>query len=383
MGPLADVALMTYSTKPRGGVVHTLSLAQALHRQGFRVQIVALGDPEEGFFRRTDIPHTIIPAPPRRETLEERVFAAIDAIAAWLAGNVGRFRIVHTQDCISCRAAARVRDAGAPITVLRTVHHVDDFTTAALIDCQRRAIVEPDGLVVVSEHWRSILRSDYGVDATVIHNGVDPARFGPIDDARRVRLREAIGATDQFVLLSVGGVEPRKGSTHLFRALGRLRDRMDPAPVLVVVGGESFQDYTAYRDAAFAELAGLGLRLGADVHVLGPVSYDELHGWYRTADALAFPSVKEGWGMVVLEAMCADLPVVASDLPVFREYLTDGVTALLPAAGNDIALADALERVAADEALRAALRSAARDLVPRFAWDRAAQRHRRLWDRWA
>ena len=379
MGSQPGVALTTYSTKPRGGVVHTLSLAQALRRQGCRVHVVALGDPGKGFFRPVDVPHTIISAPQRGETLEERVFAAIDAMADWLDRNVWRFRIVHTQDCISCRAAARVRDAGAPITVLRTVHHVDDFTTPALINCQRQAIVEPDGLVVVSEQWRSILRSDYGVDATVIHNGVDPARFGPIDDTRRAQLRDTVGATDRFVLLSVGGVEPRKGTVHLFRALGRLRERMDPAPVLVVVGGESFQDYTAYRDAAVAELDALGLRLGDDVHILGPVSDDELHGWYRSADALAFPSIKEGWGMVVLEAMSADLPVVASDLPVFREYLTDGVTALLPAAGDHVALAGALERVAADDGLRASLRSAARDLLPRFTWDRAAQEHRRLW----
>ena len=181
MGRQPGVALTTYSTKPRGGVVHTLSLAQALHRQGCYVHVVALGDPGKGFFRPVDVPHTIVPAPQGGETLEERVFAAIDAIADWLDENARRFRIVHTQDCISCRAAARVRDAGAPITVLRTVHHVDDFTTPALINCQHQAIVEPDGLVVVSEQWRSILRSDYQVDATVIHNGVDPARFGPID----------------------------------------------------------------------------------------------------------------------------------------------------------------------------------------------------------
>jgi glycosyltransferase-like protein len=380
MEPERGVALTTYSTKPRGGVVHTLSLAQALHRQGFRIHVVALGDPERGFFRPVDVPHTIIPAPQRGETLEERVFAAIDAIADWLGEHAGRFRIVHTQDCISCRAATRVRDAGAPITVLRTVHHVDDFTTPALIDCQREAIVEPDGLVVVSEQWRSILHSDYRVDATVIHNGVDPARFGPIDGARCAWLRDTVGATDRFLLLSVGGVEPRKGSKHLFRALGLLRERMDPAPVLVVVGGESFQDYTAYREAAFAELAGLGLRPGVDVHVLGPVGDDELHGWYRCADAFAFPSIKEGFGMAVLEAMCADLPVVASDLAVFREYLTDGVTALLPASGDHVALAAALERVATDNGLRESLRSAARDLPPRFTWDRAAQRHRLLWD---
>ena len=94
--------------------------------------------------------------------------------------------------------------------------------------------------------------------------------------------------------------------------------------MLAVVGGHSFQDYTAYRDAALAGLPDLGLELGRDVVLLGTVPDDELPAWYRAADALAFPSLKEGWGLAVLEAMAAGLPVVATDIPVFREYLTPG-----------------------------------------------------------
>src|SRR5262245_4701330 len=122
----AEVALVTYSTKPRGGVVHTLSLAEALRRQGYGVHVVGLGDPESGFFRPTDVPHTIVAAPPRKDTLEDRVFAAIDMLEAWLDGPGRRFDLVHTQDCIAASAAVRVRDGGAPLTVVRTVHHVDD-----------------------------------------------------------------------------------------------------------------------------------------------------------------------------------------------------------------------------------------------------------------
>ena len=70
--------------------------------------------------------------------------------------------MLHTQDCISARAAARVRDAGAPVRVVRTVHHVDDFTTPALVECQRRSIVDPDLVLVVSEDWRTRLGDDYG-----------------------------------------------------------------------------------------------------------------------------------------------------------------------------------------------------------------------------
>ncbi len=379
------VALLTYSTKPRGGVVHTLCLAEELHRQGYPVHVVTLGDPDVGFFRPVDVPHTIVPAPARGETLDERVFAAIEALTEGLAGLAGDFDILHPQDCISARAAAAVRDAGAPVTVVRTVHHVDDFTTQALIDCQRLAIEQPDEVLVVSEQWRGILRDEYGVEAGVVPNGVDTGRFPAVGPQVRAELRERIGAGDRFVFLAVGGVEPRKGTAFLFEALGRLRTTLDPAPMLAVVGGHSFQDYTAYRDAALASLPGLGLREGPgpgdDVVRLGTVDDAELAGWYAAADGLAFPSVKEGWGLVVLEAMSLGLPVVASDLPVFGEYLTDGHDALLPAVGDADALAAAMHRMVTEADLRERLRTAGRAVVDRFTWAASAERHRDVYRR--
>jgi glycosyltransferase-like protein len=375
MSNSAEIALVTYSTRPRGGVVHTLSLAEALLRQGFPIHVLALGDPETGFFRPVDVPHTIVAAPPRKDTLAERVFAAIDTLEDWLAGPGRRFGLVHTQDCIAASAAVRVRDSGVPLKVLRTVHHVDDFTTEALIDCQRRAILEPDGLVVVSEHWRSLLHDEYGVEATVISNGVDPARFAPITAEEQRETRDTVGAGYRFVLLSVGGVEPRKGSIHLFEAMSSLKDDA----MLVVVGGETFQDYEDYRQAAYDALPRLGLELGRDVVVLGTVGDEDVRRWYRSADALAFPSTKEGFGLAVLEAASADLPVVASDLPVFREYLAHDETALLAPVGDSAALAVQLRRIIDDAALRDRLRTNARRLADRFTWDAAATRHRELY----
>ncbi len=373
------VALVTYSTKPRGGVVHTLCLAEALHRQGYPVHVITLGDPAVGFFRPTTVPHTVLPAPDKGTTLDERVFAAIDALTEGLGELAGRFDILHTQDCISARAAAGVRAAGAPVTVVRTVHHVDDFTTPALVTCQRRAIEEPDLVLVVSEQWRQILRTDYGVEARVVPNGVDTGRFPAVSVADRARLRRRVGADGRFLFLSVGGVEPRKGSVYLFEALGRLARTPRPRPVLAVVGGHSFQDYAAYRDAALASLPSLGLRFGEDVVELGTVDDIELAGWYAAADALAFPSVKEGWGLAVLEAMSMDLPVIASDLPVFGEYLRDGDSALLPAVADSAALADAMQRVMTDAALRDRLRTGGRAVVARFTWAASADRHRDIY----
>ena len=108
--PPVPVGLVTYSVKPRGGVVHTLALAETLHAAGYPVRVIALGDPAAGFFRPVQAPFSIIQAPPSLPTLEERVFANVDALASGLSRLAAEYPILHTQDCISARAACRVRD---------------------------------------------------------------------------------------------------------------------------------------------------------------------------------------------------------------------------------------------------------------------------------
>jgi glycosyltransferase-like protein len=377
------VLLVCHSTRPRGGLVHTLSLGEALQRDGVDVRLVALGDPAAGLFRPTPLPYSIVPAPPPAAELEDRVFDAVDALEAGLAALCPAGAVIlHAQDCIAARAAGRIRHGGVltgprPGTlVVRTVHHVDDFTTPALVECQLRAILDPDRVVVVSDHWRARLAAEYGVDAAVVRNGVDPGRFGAGAPGQREQFRaRASAGDDTFLVLTVGGIEPRKGSVTLLEAMARLVAEADgsrPRPVLAVVGGHTFFDYRAYRDGALARLPELGLVEGRDILLLGTVSEADLGGWYRAADAFAFPSVKEGFGLVVLEALAAGLPVVASDIPVFAEYLEDGHSALLVPPGDAGALAGALDRLARDPILRDRLAVGGRPLLDRFTWAAAA-----------
>jgi glycosyltransferase involved in cell wall biosynthesis len=406
-GSQVPVGLVTYSVKPRGGAVHTVHLAEALHAAGYPVRVIALGDPDVGFFRPVRAPVTIIPAPPHLPTLEERVFASVAALAEGLAQLAAAYPVLHTQDCISARAACQVRDASTTpdpsLVVVRTVHHVDDFTSPSLIDCQRRAILEPDRILVVSDYWRDLLYHEYGTPAQVVHNGVDVARFQAADPGQAKELRQRVGAASRPLILSVGGIEPRKGSDTLVQAIAALKKaalkraalkqaalkqaalnkaalkQAGRDPVLAVVGGHSFQDYRPYRDRVLASLPSLGLRLDDDVVLVGTVPDAELPAWYAAADVLAFPSTKEGWGLAVLEAMSAGLPVVTSDLPVFREYLTSGRDALLVPVDDAPALASALTAVLDAPDLAASLREAALATAQRFTWARSAAEHQAIY----
>lgn len=374
----ADVVLVTYSTKPRGGVVHTLALAEALQAAGTPVHVLALGDPGAGFHRPVAAPVTIVPGPADARTLEEKVAGSIDRLAAAVADF--DTSLLHAQDCIAARAAARIRDAGANVTVVRTVHHVDDFTSQILMDCQRAAILEPDVVLAVSQAWRQTLEQDYGVEARVVPNGVDLARFASPDRQRAAQLRHQVGATRRPLILAVGGIEPRKGSDTLVRAVAQMKSNARLSPVLAVVGGHSFQDHRPYRERVLGLLPELGLELDDDVVLVGTVPDADIVAWYAAADVLAFPSVKEGFGLAVLEAMSVGIPVVTSDLPVFREYLVAGHDALMVEPGDVAGLAAALLLTMEDAGLRQALIRAGADVAARFTWQESARQHLEIYD---
>ena len=375
------VALTTYSVKPRGGVVHTLELAEALQEAGVAVTVIAMGEPGAGFFRNVSVPVQIIESPPWQDSLEQRVFSWIDAMTEGLSKLRNEFDIIHAQDCISARAAARVRDAGAGFHLIRTVHHVDDFTTQALIDCQRHAILEPDRVLVVSKLWQRQLSVDYGVEASIITNGVRSDRFAnPLDDEKRAELRRLVGAEDRFLFLTVGGIEPRKGSKYLIQALGILKQSRRDAPVLAVIGGHSFQDYREYREKALSSLAELNLKLGKDITLLGTVTEHEFPEWFAAADGFVFPSVNEGWGLVILEAASAGLPVVASDIEVFHEFLVHDRDAILTQVENPDSLARGMARLIDEPETARRLGENGPSLAARYPWSATAAEHMEIYN---
>ena len=382
------IALFTYSTRPRGGVVHSLELGEALAGLGHAVHLFALEKPgRSGFFRETSVPATFIPvAEIAGESMDDRISRYIDAYVSFLERDLaggGPYDIYHAEDCISGNALVRLRAAGRVPAVVRTVHHVDDFVSPALIHCQLDSIVEPDLVLVVSQWWRGRLAEEYGVHASVVHNGVDLARFvPPRDAAAREAERERLGLAGTVAVLAVGGIEPRKNTRVLLDAFVQAHDELAAGtgrrPVLVIAGGETLFDYRPYRDAFEEDLARLMAsgRLSPDsVRNQGSVPDEHLAALYRAADVLAFPSVREGWGLVVLEAQASGTPVVASDIDVLREYLVDGENALLVPSGDASALARALVRSTTERGLVERLRTHGFETARRFDWPSSARRH--------
>ncbi|WP_445262939.1 MSMEG_0565 family glycosyltransferase [Pseudokineococcus sp. 1T1Z-3] len=364
------VALSTYSTRPRGGVVHTLALAEALARRGHDVTVWTLArGGDAGFFRPVDPAVRVVAVPfPTLdgEDVGARVVRSIDVLRRSFAERARGDDVVHAQDCISANALTR---AGA--SVVRTIHHLDAFTTPELVACHDAAVVEPVARVCVSAAVAAEVEAGYGLRPTVIPGGVDAARFAAAagQDPGAAAARDAWTQRLGRYVLALGGVEPRKGTLDLVEACALLRDGGGPPPTLVVAGGETLFDYRPYRAAVAARAAELGV-VPVDV---GTVPDERLPALVAAAGALAFPSTKEGFGMAPLEALAAGVPVVARGLPVLREVLGDAVLY-----GDDPPALAAALRTALDGGAPDPARG--RALADRHGWEGVAAAHERLYE---
>lgn len=267
----------------------------------------------------------------------------------------GCARLLHTQYVVP-------PNVGLPTVVtvhdLSFEHHPewmpphDRIAFRALVP---RAVRSACHILTVSEFTRDDIVGRYGVNPsriTVTPNGLDPS-FGPC--GRRP-------AGDPY-LLFVGALQPRKGLPTALAALARLAD----APPLVVVGP------TRHRGEVRSLVARLGLE--GRVRFRGHVSAEELAALYRGAAAFVFPSLFEGFGLPVLEAMASGAPVVTTTAGALPE-VTAGAAVLVPP-GDPEALAAGIERALA---MPDALRSAGFERARSFGWAATAAATRRVYE---
>lgn len=378
-----DLALLTYSTKPRGGVVHTLSLAESLARLGHNAHIYSLSS-GENFFRRVDVPHTLIPCPGKDYgSMDEKIGDYINIYTEYLSTHSCAHDIFHAEDCISANALLNLRERGIIGSFVRTVHHLDDFTSESLIECQLKSVIKPDHVVTVSKAWERELSSAYSVRSTVINNGVDTHKFRPLPDGDSKDARKArFSLSGKRVMLSIGGIEPRKNTLTSLRAFDAARTHFQnkgETLVWVIGGGETLFDYRAYREEFFSESDGLGLVIGRDILIQGSVSEDSIPALYNAADVFVFPSVKEGWGLVVLEALASGVPVIASGIEPMTEYLREGENSLLVSPMDHEAIASRIIELVEDGESAARLARGGRETALEYSWENAALGHVRFY----
>ena len=196
----------------------------------------------------------------------------------------------------------------------------------------------------------------------VVSWGVDP-RFEPAQGPqRKAALKRRYGLRDGFILY-VGTLEPRKNLVRLIGAYRRLREE-GLRQELVIAGGRGWLCEDVFEAADHD-----GLR--EHVRFTGRVDEEELLALYQSADVFAYPSLYEGFGLPVLEAMACGVPVVCSDRSSLPEVAADA--ALLVDPSDESALAAALARALHDEGLRRQMIGRGLRRAQEFTWERVAR----------
>ncbi len=244
-----------------------------------------------------------------------------------------------------------------------------------------------DAIIAVSECTKRDAVRCYGIPEekiTVIYEGVNP-RFRPADPEAIAAVRQKYGLPERFILY-VGTIEPRKNLTALLEAYTALMERPAPCALrpatcdlrpatcdlrpatcdlrLMIVGKKGW-----LYEGFFRKLRELGLE--DRVIFTGYVPDEDLPALYSAADLFVFPSLYEGFGLPVLEAMACGVPVVCSSTSSLPEVAGDAALLVPP---TDVrALTEAMERALTDERLRARMRARGLERARRFSWERAAQ----------
>ena len=217
-----------------------------------------------------------------------------------------------------------------------------------------------------------MLKTDYGIDAHRVINGVSK-RFSPQPDGAEATLKTSLNLQEGPIYLTVGGIEPRKNSINLLKAFAQVR-RQQPGAQLVIAGGATLFDYQDYREQFMALAKDYAV---ADSLVLpGVIADARMPALYRLADGFVFPSVKEGWGLVVLEAIASSLPVVTSDQPPFTEFLTKD-DAYLVNPGDVDAIASAMLHMTTQNSINS--RQLSFNVTRDYSWRTSAKMHLSLY----
>jgi glycosyltransferase involved in cell wall biosynthesis len=338
--------------------------------QGLLAEYAGLPEPPEVvlFLRRGM--ETLLPEMPenwRLVEVEAPGYSAREQLTVPLAALRARLDVLHVPHYVIPLLY--------PFRMVVTVHDIihvlfPEFLPNALSFAYARmairaAVRRARVLVAVSETTADDLVRLFGAvreRLRVIPHGVHGEFLATGEAVSDERRRERFGLRPPY-LLHVGNHKPHKNAEGLLKAYQLLAQRSRPqVPPLVLVGGFSPDGEMARRSRAMG--------LGDRVRCIGHVEREELAALYRGASAFVYPTLYEGFGLPILEAMACGVPVVAGDAPAVREVAQDAVVRVNPR--DVVELAAAIRRVLEQPELRAQLAAAGRARAHEYSWQRAA-----------
>jgi phosphatidylinositol alpha-mannosyltransferase len=382
------IALVSpYSWTYPGGVTrHIEALSAELLAQGHEPDILAPYDPDDALSmrlhrgarpQRVEPPANFVPLGrtigiPANGAVSNLTGTPHSVFAIRKALRTGGYDVAHIHEPIVPLIGFDALMSSGELPLVGTFHTYSENPISngigAVVMGGRRRMNRLHARIAVSEAAAWTARRFYGGHYRIVPNGVrlDPRGghvfanvYGDVSRARAGHTLASVLDTRQSLrILFIGQSVERKGLPVLLRAFEALREHV-PA-TLTLVG------------ASAEEIAPMLLD-DRGVRALGKVSERQKNAELRCADVLCAPSLRgESFGMVLTEAFAASTPVVASNIPGYRDVARDGVDGLLVPPGDALVLAEALRGLALDPARRAAMASAARARAERFSWAHVA-----------
>ncbi|MER5212851.1 glycosyltransferase family 4 protein [Streptomyces sp. NPDC002838] len=356
-----------YSWDVPGGVqFHIRDLAEYFIRLGHEVSVLAPADDD------TPLPPYVVSAGravpvPYNGSVARLNFGFLSAarVRRWL--HDGEFDVIHIHEptspslgLLTCWAAQ------GPIVATFHTSNPRSRAMIAAYSILQAALEKISARIAVSEYARRTLVEHLGGDAVVIPNGVDVDFFAKAEPRHEWQSEEARGSVEGGGGRRAGGTigfigridEPRKGLPVLMKALPRILAERPRTRLLVAGRGDEEE-----------AVESLPAELRSRVEFLGMVSDEDKARFLRSVDLYVAPNTGgESFGIILVEAMSAGAPVLASDLDAFAQVLDQGAAGELFANENADALAEAALRLLADPERREELRARGSAHVRRFDW---------------
>lgn len=361
--PVRILLSCPYAWDVPGGVqVHVRQLAAVLVDRGHQVVVVAPGDAPAVdrrvriVGRPVRIPYggTVAPI-----CFSPRAFRRIRRLMSGFAPDV-----VHAHEPLT-PSLSMLSTYAATAPVVATFHafaersRLMELAAPVLRTIHRRIAAS----VAVSEAAAAFLARAFPGSVEIVPPAIDTERFA--------RPRGRADLPGGRIVLWTHRLDPQKGFRVAVRAFAQLASELGDVQLVVAGAGRDRDAVDELSDAARSR-----------VHMLGAIPNDELPAFHAAADAFVAPATgQESFGIVLVEAMAAGVPVVASDIPGYREVVRDGAEGLLVPPGDPVALAASLRRVLTDPELADRLRTAGRDRARSYDWSEVAPRLEAIYER--
>jgi glycosyltransferase involved in cell wall biosynthesis len=351
-GEILDQRLRVLGVDPElgfaGGESQVLALTLALLRAGHQAELAC--DPHGRLFERARGAGVVCHPLSIRNAVD---FPAAMRLRALLFRT--RYDVVHFHTSRAHAMAPLVRGCARAMVVTRRMDYRPNRIFAPFL--YNRAV---DAVAAISRPVADALIESgvAGEHVTIIPSGVDCERFRPPAAAEREQARARLGiAPGELAIGTVGMLEQRKGHRYLLDAIASaIRSRPSAPQPLCFIAGEG-----SLRDELLRQAAELGI--SSRIRMLGMLADSRV--LLDALDIFVFPSLKEGLGVALLEAMACGLAVVASRAGGIGEVVEEGRSGILVPPGESAGIADAIAELADDPNFRSALGGAARERVER------------------